>query len=144
MENPQPSALPSLANALYPLATFIATVASGLIGLFFGRRQRTAETQKTSAETAKTEAETRQIDSSIVLKAFERLDQFENITREQRLRITELEQREMTLEFQLEGEISKSKRIEAEIRLLNAQVARARAAGFLAEDHVPGTPNPAA
>ena len=122
----------------------MASALNGLLGLFLGRRQRAAESNKTDAETAKTQAEARQIDSSIILKTFDRLEQFENITRQQRLQLTELEQQLMTVEFELEGERAKTKRLVGELQLLNLQIQRARAAGFLAGDHLPGTPNPAA
>ncbi len=142
MDSPPPTST-TLPNLIYILASSLTTLLVALGGFFFLRRQRSADVHKTNADTRKLEAESRQIDSTILLKAYERLDDLESVSRQQAIEITRLNQKVMQYEYEQRTDRAKIKEQTAEIKLLDLQVQRARRAGFLAIDK-PGMPNPAA
>lgn len=114
-DNPQPSSLTTALYAAAAFANFLAIPVSALLGYLFGKKKQSAdilhvnaETHRTDAETHKTEAETRQIDSTIALKAFERLDELECIIadlrverREDKRRLDDWEMKYGLLEVQM-------------------------------------------
>lgn len=141
MENSPASSTLSL--ALWAVATPVLSVLSALVSHFLSKPRQSAEMHKTGAETAKTEAEARQIDSAILTKAYERLDKYEDIRQHQSEIIATLENRNFELEYTGRVKDAESRRLNGEIELLNLQVQKARAQGFL-EDRAPHSPNPAA
>lgn len=124
----------------------VTTIASGLSAWFahhLTKRQQSATVHKTEAETAKTEAEARQIDSAILMKAYERLDEYEQIRQRQSEAIATLENRNFDLEFEGRVKDGENRRLQGEIEILNLQVQKAKAAGVLTV-RPPHSPNPAA
>lgn len=81
-----------------------------------------AETRQTDAGTRKTEAETRQIDSTILLKAYDRLDDLEQINHDQGLRITLLEQEKTKVTWELGLSQQREKIHVEELALANAEL----------------------
>lgn len=144
MENsPASSSLPTILSGLAAIASLIGIPVSAILTHFLTRRYRSAKTHQTNAETGKSEAQSRQIDSAIVMRAYTRLDEYEEITRRQSGEITKLEHRVLDLEYEGRTRDAEIKRLQAEAEILNLQIQRARAAGFLT-DREPHSPNPAA
>jgi chaperonin cofactor prefoldin len=123
MQTPAPtSTLPTLAYVLLALATIFAGALGALINHLFNRPVQSASVHKTNAETGKTQAETRQIDSEILLRAFERLDDLETITREQNGQIIALERDKAEAEWKLSLSEQREKVHLEELRIANAEL----------------------
>lgn len=138
MQNNAPSFnLSTLAYVLLGLATIFSNVLTAVFTYLFSR-------PKQSADIHKTEVEAQDIQSSIMVKIYTRLDEYENTRRELNETIADLENRNFNLEYAGRQKDTENKRLLSEIEILDRQVQKARARGFLAEDRMPGTPNPAA
>lgn len=128
----QNSAAPSLNMvllAISAIASFLGIPSTAVLTHFLTRRMYSAGIHKTNAEarqadavTGKTEAETRQIDSTILFKAYERLDDLEVINHEQGLRITALEQENAKVNWELGLSQQREKIHVEELALANAEL----------------------
>lgn len=136
MQNNVPSF--NLSNAvLLGLATILSNALTAFFTYVFTRPQQ-------SADIHKTEAEAQDIQSSIMMKIYGRLDDYENTRRRLNEAIADLENRNFDLEYAGRQKDAENQRLKSEMDILDRQVQKARAQGFLAEDRRPGSPNPAA
>lgn len=136
MQNNVPSF--NLSNAvLLGLATILSNALTAFFTYVFTR-------PKQSADIHKTEAEAQDIQSSIMMKIYGRLDDYENTRRRLNEAIADLENRNFDLEYAGRQKDAENQRLKSEMDILDRQVQKARARGFLAEDRMPGSPNPAA
>lgn len=134
MQNPSTPSLQTF--ILWAIATPILSALSALISHLLTR-------PKQSAEIHKTEAEAQEIQSSIMMKVYGRLDDYEDKRKQLNNAIADLENRNFDLEYAGRQKDAEIKRLKEEIGILNFQVDRAKASGFL-EERAPHSPNPAA
>lgn len=137
MQNSTSPTLTTYLSGLAALASLVGIPVSSILTYFLTR-------PKQSADIHKTEAETRQIESSIMMKIYERLDDYETMRQRDSNRIADLENRNFDLECAGRAKDSEERRLKSEMEILNLQVQKAKAQGFLAGDRTPGSPNPAA
>lgn len=122
MQNATPFWSSPLAVALHAIAIAIASAVSALLAHFLTKRRQSADIHKTNAETGKTQAETRQIDSEILLRAFERLEELEEMNRNQGSEIIILERGKAETEWRLSLSEQREKIHIEELRLANAEL----------------------
>lgn len=123
MQTPAPtSAFPTLAYVLLTLATVFSGAIGSLLTYIFTRPRQSAEIHKTNAETGKTEAETRQIDSEILFAAFKRLEDLENVVRDQTGEIIGLQRDKAGVEWKLSLSEQREKIHVEELRIANAEL----------------------
>jgi len=135
----QDSTSPSLTtylSALAAIASLVGIPVSSILTYLFTR-------PKQSAEIHKTEAEAQEIQSSIMMRIYRRLDDYEIVRQRLNEAIADLENRNFDLEYASRVKDSRIKQQSEEITILNLQIQRARAQGFL-EEREPHSPNPAA
>ena len=133
----QNSSSPSMLSlALWAVATPVLSGFSALVAHLLTR-------PKQSAEIHKTEAEARDIESSIMMRIYSRLDDYETKRLGLNKTITDLEDKNFSLQYEGRLKDTEIERLKEEVRILNFQVDRAKGSGFLV-DREPHSPNPAA
>jgi hypothetical protein len=137
MQNSTSPTLATYLSGLAALASLVGIPVSSILTYFFTR-------PKQSAEIHKAEAEIEEIKSSIMMKIYGRLDDYETMRQRDGDTIADLENRNFNLEWAGREKDSEKKRMADEIEILHMQIQKARAQGFLAEDREPHSPNPAA
>ena len=120
--NAPPFSLTTLAYILWLVATVLTNAVTGFVTYLLSRRKQTAETSAIEAGRIKIEAETRQIDSAIVLKAYERLDQLEAIIHQMNLDKVHYAATIGQLEWKLGLAESREKVMNESIRLAHAEL----------------------
>lgn len=122
MQNTGAPSLNTILLAISAIASLFGIPSTAVLTHFLTRRMYSAGIHKTNAETGKTEAETRQIDSTILFKAYERLDDLEQINHDQGLRITALERERQEVDWKLSLSEQREKIHIEELRLANAEL----------------------
>lgn len=98
MENSAPTSfLPTILSGLAAVATFLAIP----ISYFLGKRKQSADISEVNARTLKTQAEARQIDSAILLEAYTRLDELQDIIHSMSVKSTLDDQIKADLEWKV-------------------------------------------
>ena len=108
MQESKSSILAALPYALIGLANIVTAAISSFITYLIARPKQSADIHKTNADTRKTiaesdkiDSETRQIDSAIMHRAFVRLDELEEINRDQNTQLINMERDKAQVEWKL-------------------------------------------
>ena len=121
MQTP-PSPPSTLAWYLLALATPLASGLSVLFTYLFTRPKQSADIHESRARTLKTEAESRQIDSDIIQKAYQRLEQLEEIVRNMGVSKLTDESRIRALEWEAALSKQREELLNQQIRLAHAEL----------------------
>src|SRR5260370_40270027 len=122
MQTPPSQSLPPMAYALMALATVFGATISSLVTNLLNRRKQSADTDLTKAQTVKTQAESRQIDSAILSRAYDRIEDFKVIVGDKNIEIIDLQRDKARLDWELDLAKQREKIYVEELRVLKAEV----------------------